>query len=321
VTIAGARQMRTELRSSLTAGNMTPDNADRITAKIMGAVSEDVERSLKAAGRDGAVAAYRAADKAYAERQDIIRTVLQPIIGKRSEKTAEEVARALETQVKANGGRMARFLDTLHPEEANIVRASLINQLGRARSGQQDAAGEAFSLDTFLTHWDEIRASRSVIFGREATKGLQQLANVAGRAKMMGRARNHSNTVGALSSVITAAPGIAGGTALAMGSPGMAAAGMLVSAIGAAVPHVTARLLASPKFAQRLAETPANPQAAARYWSSPWVARMASRDPAIAGDLAGVQQAIIKAANDNAGMLQRSAASGGDDPNKDQNQR
>lgn len=312
----GIRRMRTQLSDQFIELGMRPGDASRRARLITEAAEEDMVAGLVAAGKKDAADAWQAASEQWRTHQQQTEEIFEPILGANNDKTGQEVARALENAARGNGERLASFIKAMPDENASSIRASIINQLGRSNSGKQDAAGEAFSLDTFLTHWDQIRHSRNLIFEGETLKGLNNLARVAERAKQTNRTRGHSNTgADVWAAVGTAAPGMVGVGGMASGSGTTFAAGMFTTAAAALAQNGGARLLASPKFAKRLAETPTNPRAAASYWSQPWVAKLAARDPSIASELTGFQQMFVRAANDNAKLGAAAAAS--DEPGQE----
>ena len=244
---------------------------------------------------------------------------MAPILGRNLDNTGEEVARAIQNAAQGNGTRLQTFLRTIPREEAGTVRATLINQLGRSTSGRQDAAGEAFSLDTFLTNWDQIRNARGKIFDRDTVSALNHLANVAAQARIAGGRRGFSNTGAIVSGMLTGSPLTAGmGGALASGDAKMLAAGAAVTAGIALRQYVKASLLASPQFARRLANTPNNPARAANYWSGPWVSQLARSNPVIANDLFGFQRALLQHMGSAPSPVTRAAANqeepGGSEP-------
>src|SRR5690606_13235399 len=117
------------------------------------------ETSLVNAGRGDAAQAYRMADRFWRERVDEIDRTLAPIIGKDGAKSAEQAFQAVERMTRTQGGnaqRLARLMSSLPDEEAAMVRATIIGRLGNARSGAQNAAGDAFSPQTFLTNWNDM---------------------------------------------------------------------------------------------------------------------------------------------------------------------
>lgn len=293
ITIDGARRMRSTLRKRLRE-TTTPDDADRITNQIMGAVGEDIETALRAAGKPEAVNDYRRADRFWANMMDTEEDLMRPYVGKAGDNWGANVAKAINNDAKGNGARLSQFLNTIPEGEANDVRASLINRLGRSTDGQQDAPGNAFSLDLFLTHWNQIRNSREQIFGQETTKALNQLALIANRAKIAAKTRNNSFTGSIVSGVATSLPTVLGVGAAAMSHDlSYFAIGSALSSLGAGKQYVTARLLASPAFARKLAATPMKAADARSYWSQPWVAKLARSEPAISSEILGFQQSML----------------------------
>jgi hypothetical protein len=301
INIEGARKMRSELRTRLrTEAELTPKESDVIVRKIMGAVTEDIESGLNAAGKPDAVKLYRQADTEWSKWLDIEDDVIKPYIGKDGDAWGADVAKRINSDVKGNGVRLAQFLKAVPEDQADNIRASLIMRLGRATKGQQDAAGEAFSLDTFLTNWDEIKGARNLIFPKETHQALEKLAKVAEAAKAAGRARNPSGTGGPIFDIWTSGPTALGGAgALAMGDVRIAIAGALASGFSALSQWGRARALASPAFAKRVASTPMSVKGAADYWSRPWVEAIKRENPGLAADINAFQQGFLRAANEN----------------------
>lgn len=305
LSINGARSTRSELRKRLAKeAELSPDNADRLTDMVMKAVGSDIDRGLIAAGKDKAVPLYRQADRewraALAREEDIIK----PFIGKQGDNWGDDAARNIMRDVKANGPRIAQFLDSIDPAEANDIRATVVANLGRSKDGAQNAAGDAFSLDTFLTNWNGIKGARNLIFPKETVQALDKLAVVAERVKTTGRNRPPSG--GAIWGAAMASPtAIGGGVSLTTGDPTAFTYGAMASALLAGGQRGAGKWLSSPKLAQRLAATPMAPKAALNYWSRPWVANMAKAEPAIATDLLGFQRSIVEALS---GKVERSAA-------------
>lgn len=145
---------------------------------------------------------------------------------------------------------------------------------------------------------------------KETVEALTKLAKVADAAKTAGRSKPPSGA--AISAESLYAPGgmmsLAGVGAVGAGDPKWLVLGALGAGLSFARQNVGARLLASPKFAQKLAGTPISPKAAAEYWSRPWVAGMAKAQPAIAAELLGIQRAVLN----GLGAPMKAAAESGD---------
>jgi hypothetical protein len=310
ITVQQARDLRTDLREQLSAdADATPDKTDRIVKTVMAGVNDDMGNGLSAAGKKGAFALYSEADANWAQQRELEDSVLKPFLGKNFDNWGEDVAQRIHADAKGHGTRLARFLGTLPEDEANRVRANLVLRLGTAKPGAQDAAGNAFSLDTFLTNWNELKGSRGLVFPKETVQSLDQLAQVAQVAKSFGRKLNRSNTGGVVSYLTHGAPTALGaGGAIFTHDPQLLAYGMMLSAMRAVKQYGAARLLASPAFARKLAATPKNPAGAASFWSRPWVQRLQLENPSIAAEIQAFQKAFLSGANDNVGTLSSAAA-------------
>lgn len=321
MSIEGARAMRSELGSRLSdEAGLTPTNAERLTNEIMRAVGRDIENGLTAAGKPQAVALYRDADNQWRRQLRLERKVLEPYIGKDGENFGAALASRLTADTQGNGVRAARFLSAIDPDEANNIRASLITRLGRANSGQQNAAGDAFSLDTFLTNWDKIRNSRNLIFPQETVRALNNLAEVADAARRAGRTKNRSNTGGVNWRIWETGAGATGVGITAMtADPKYAAGGAIIMGLSGLRSWNAARLLSNPEFARRLGATPPAPAAARAYWQRPWVEKLSRSQPNLAADIAGFQQGVVNALTlDAPKAVTRAAASGGADADRNQ---
>jgi hypothetical protein len=292
ITVDQARNLRTTLREQLTneAGS-TPSNADRITNQVMAAVNADMRNSLPS----DAFNIYKQADTAWAQQRSLEDDVLKPFLGKDFDNWGDQVAAKINSDAKGNGTRLARFLSSLPEADANNVRASIITGLGKSKDGAQNAAGDAFSLNTFLTNWNQLSGARRLIFAPDTVKALDKLADVANVGKLSETARNHSNTGGILSRVLMGAGEMGGGALILSGHFKEGAIGLLASGLMAAKQYGAAKLLANPAFAKKLAATPLSPKVAEAFWNRPWVKELQLQNPTIAGEIQLFQNAV----NDN----------------------
>jgi hypothetical protein len=246
-------------------------------------------------GRDEAADTFRAADKLWSERIEVIDQTLKPIIGKDGLKSGEQVLSAIESMTRGQGGgnvRLSRLLSTLPAEEAGAVRATLIDRLGRAKPGSQDAQGEAFSAATFLTNWNRMTPqARASMFPDKSTRdALLDLATIAEGTKRGQSLANTSNTGVA----VNAAEMIRGGANVAALGAG-AMANIPLTLLGAGGVFLTGKLMASPRFAKLLATTAKMPPQAANRRFTEQLGILATREPALQGDI----NALLQAANDN----------------------
>lgn len=284
-TVSGIRQMRTALRDRFISSGLRGSDVERRINQVIDAASEDVFTGLARQGRGEAARAYQAADRYWRNRLRTIDDVLNPILG--DNRSGEEIVGALQRAARGNTRQLQQFIGSLPPEESAVVRATIIGQLGRPSAGTD--TGATFSLNQFLTHYNQMQPrARRVLFG-DAAPALDDLATIARGTRQSQGYANRSNTGGA------------GNVASILGGLG---------SLGTTIPleMITGRMLASPAFARWLAGSSRtrNPRLHIRG-----LATIASRNPAIAQEVTGLQRALMQAANDNSAVLTRSAASSG----------
>ena len=174
--------------------------------------------------------------------------------------------------------------------------------MGRATSGAQDDLGQSWSFNTFLTNFDKMhpRAREMVFGGQGADQQIRDIARYSSRLRETDRFRNFSNT--ARNTLAGAFLTVVGGS---LWHGDVVAAGIETAAIPAA--NVAARLFMETPAMRQWTRTTlramtegsnATLQAQTRR-----LGMIAAREPAFAQDILGVRDALLKAANDNAGHL------------------
>lgn len=280
--VEGVKRMRTTLRDRFMGDGMRATDIERRVGQVVDAADDDVLQSLQSAGKQDAADAYRQAATAHRERVQVIDEVLAPIVGKNADKSVEDVMTAIESASKTKGARLGKLLSVLPKEDAQTVRATLIQRLGNVPKGSQNEVGDKFSLEQFLTHWNDMSATaKGQLFGGETRAALDDLAKVASARKESGRFTNFSNTG---SPIGWAA---AGGSVVA-GLSNPAAWGLL------ALDGITGRALASPAFARWLAKYPSGkPALIAKHAEG--LSKIAANDTVIAADALGLQRQLTAA--------------------------
>ncbi|QPQ55601.1 hypothetical protein IC614_03085 [Allosphingosinicella flava] len=281
-TVRGLRNMRTALRDQFSTNGLRNTNLERIANRVVDAAADDIVAGLQQQGLDGAARAYRTADRYWRNRLQTIDEAIEPILGNANNpKSGEQIVQSLKGAMAGNNRRFARFMESLPPQERGAVRASLISGLGRATKGSQDETGEAFSLSTFLTHWNDIgESAKRTLFGDEGRAALNDLAIVARGSKEATKYANHSNSGSNVGNLLTGATGLGGLPLMAKVLAGQYAAG---------------RLLASPKFARWIARMPKNPKPTEGRAYIGRLSRIARSEPAIANDVLDLQRRLVDA--------------------------
>ncbi|MCR4299406.1 MAG: hypothetical protein NUV75_11785, partial [Gallionella sp.] len=279
---------RDELRAQIQERGLRGSTLDTAMKQILKASEDDILNGLRQAGQDDAANAFQTANKFWQKRVETIDEVLEPILGKGTPRSGEKIVSAIERMANPKTGdsaQLRRLFDAMPEKEAQSVRATVINRMGRPTAGAADNADDVgFSFNTFLTNWNNMSPrAKATLFPKESRKALDDLVTVSTAVKQAGSAANTSNTARAI--------GVQGVISLGAFIEPMA----VLSITGGQ--YAVGRLLASQKFARILAGAPkvATPQA--RKAVSTRLGNLAKAEPALAREIGLYQQAM----NDNVG--------------------
>ena len=225
---------------------------------LYGGLKADQQAAALNAGPAAAAARDRATDF-YAGTQRKLQDVLAPL-AKGGDITPGDVYDRLASMTKDQGSELARAWVSIPAAARKTVTATVVDHLGRATPGQQNAAGDAFSSRQFLTNWNRVTPEAKDVLFRGFPEGpamRSKLDAVAQAADVIDQSTksyvNPSKTGKA-----TAAAAL-GGSALA-GLLGHPVAGLYgIGAVGGSA--ITAKMLTNPRFVNWLAITPKLPAA------------------------------------------------------------
>lgn len=197
VSWQAVRQLRTSIGEAIGEQRGTLGDESRARLKrLYGSLTEDMETAAKANGSE-ALSAWKRANAHYRRGAERIEKDLDKLINSDSPERAFEAFANMTKKgsSSANAKRLYRIKASMPSHEWEKVSASIIDRLGRATDGAQNAAGDAFSPSTFLTKWNKMTPeAKSVLLPPAARKEMNKLAQVAEGAKDAGAERNFSNT-------------------------------------------------------------------------------------------------------------------------------
>lgn len=197
-------QLVKELRTTFgeAIGNISGPLADMSQGKIKrlyGTLSKDLEEAAKTGGPE-AFKTWKRANDFYRGGAKRIDESLEKITGAETGTAAYRRIEnmLLEGNVKQSTNQIMQLKKSLPSDDFNTFRATLINNLGRAKAGQQTAEGDLFSPATFLTNYNKMSpTSRKVVFG-EIEPELKKLASVVELSKDAAAQLNVSRTAPAV---------------------------------------------------------------------------------------------------------------------------
>lgn len=141
---------------------------------LYGALSRDMEA---AATTPEAKQALRRANNYYNARIDRI-DAIDKVISRNG--GPEKVFNAVMSGTRDGGTTLRAVMQSLPKEGQRAVTAAVIKRMGLASPGAQDAAGEAFSANTFLTNWNKASPeAKRALFDRHGPKFVESMNKIA----------------------------------------------------------------------------------------------------------------------------------------------
>jgi len=265
--------------------------ADAAMRKFYGALTQDIQQAATAHSPEAAKAFSRA-NNYWRGRQDRIDNVMVSLLGKQGDASAESTFQQIERWASAKGGdfsKLSRAIRSMPEEEANSVRATIIDRLGDSGAGAQNAANNNFSPDVFLTQWSKLSdRAKGVLFQGEHRKALDDLATVFEGSKFARGFDNTSKTAIGVNATALAGTGLVSlPTAVAM----------------SALQFGGGKLLASPRFARWIVALGKKPNESAQLAHIGQLTAIARAEPVIANDIFSLQQRLAEQFSKSPGSL------------------
>ncbi len=264
--------------------SLADDGAQRASMrKLYGALSEDMRATAEATS-PAAARAFNRANSFWRGRENRIESVLTDVLGNDLQKSPDAAFRAIEQMAKKKGGdpmKLARLVRSLPDDEANTVRATVLDRLGLAGNGRQDVSQEIYSPAEFMTQWSALSdRAKSILFGGEHKAAINDLVTVADGMKASQQFANTSRTSLGTNALATAATFWANPLLGLMSVGGQLGAG---------------KMLGNPKFAKWLAKAPKKPNVPAQKAHAASLASIVRSEPAIAADVINLQRRLTEA--------------------------
>lgn len=246
IPYAAMKQLRSKV-GDLQAGNELISGAPKAQLKqLYGAMSADIGEAAAQSGPD-AVRALNRANLYYGAGQDRLKAIDAVV---NANGGAENIYKAAMSGTKEGATRLRAVMQSLPEDAQKDLSATVIRRLGNAIPSAQNAAGDQFSVGTFLTNWntisDEAKSTLFNRYGSSFSQNMDRIARVAERLKQSNQVlANPSGTAQVVGW------GTAAGSFLTL-----LGGGHLLPAAGVAgtvgLGNATARLMTNPNFVQWL---------------------------------------------------------------------
>lgn len=268
------KAVRSRIGQMISSNDIVSDAPRAELKRIYAAITEDMG---DAAANAGATREFKQANQFWKAGMKRIDDQLQNI----ARKVNDEDVFLQSTRGKEGAGRIRAVRRSVTPEEWDVSAKTVLRRFGKLPPGQQDAFGEGFSVERWLTDINKLSPeARDAIFGgtdlAAPMRNLQKIANEIKVAQRVGI--NVSGTAQG-----TAGLAIAGsvGASIASGdiTPALIAGTTVLGA------NRTAALMSSPAFVKWLAgSAQIAPERLPGYIGR--LANIGANDPELAGPLA-----------------------------------
>lgn len=247
------RSIRSQIGEQISDYSMTPDQPTRQLRQLYGALSRDLEAAAASQGPEAERAARRANNytRALNNRLEQVQRVIDKNGG------PESVFNAAMTGTRDGGTTLRSVMQSLPPDGQRAVTGAVLRRMGLANPGAQDAAGDTFSAQTFLTNWNKVSPeAKRALFDRHGpaySRDMDRIARVAENIRDGSRVLANPSGTANRAAAITYGASLAG--ALATGQA-QVAGGLALSGVAA---NLLARSLTNPRVVRWFAQATAAP--------------------------------------------------------------
>ena len=251
--------------------------------KLYAGLSEDMRATAKAEGPK-ALAAFERANSYTRGMEQRREEVLTSILGKGYDKGDEASFNQVMNWAKLDSGdwaKLGRAMRSLPEEDANIVRAQIIDRLGMARKGAQDANAEVFSPSEYMTQWNALdKRAKNVLFQGPQRKALEDLATYFDGVKTASQQFANTSRTGLINSSLATA-----------GTFGL---DVVTGTLAGIFQLGAGKYLASESFANWMSALIKKPNPAAVLQHIERLTAVARAEPVIANDIFTLQQRLAE---------------------------
>lgn len=246
------KQLRSTIGQKMDTDALTLTKRDANLSRVYASLSDIMRQAAEDAGPQAQNAYSRASTyyKAVLDRQETLQKIIDANGG------PEGIYAAALRGAKNGPTIIHKVMQSLPPDAQRTVTATVLDRLGRANPGAQNAEGSEWSFSTFLTNYNKLSPeAQQELFGRidEGYRtALDSMARFSARQRKGAEVfKNPSGTAGATAEIAVGDEMARAGAHAVSGN--FAPAIKLISALLGA--NIGARMMANPTFVKWLAKT------------------------------------------------------------------
>ena len=251
VPYEGLAGFRTRIGERLERIDLAPEIDKQQLNRLYGALSDDMRVAAQKAGPKAEAAFNEANDFTRKFHETIDR--IQPVVNR---VFPEDVYNAAISGTLGRGrsSQIAEIMSSLPTDSRREVASAFLQKMGTGVPSTQDASGQLFSAETFLTNWAKLsqsKGAKEAIFGGIGGDYLNNLNKIAKASEIIREGTKvfpqRSGTTPSMMQIATV-----GGITMAGLSGQMKLAGIGVAGLGAA--NLSAKFMTNPKAVAWLAK-------------------------------------------------------------------
>lgn len=243
--------LRTRIGAKLSDPSLLADVPRGELKRLYKSLMGDIESGLS--GSPDALRELKRANGFTTQLHNKVDDILDPVISKN---VPEKVFNSVLQNTEEAGSVLRNVMGSISPDQRKVVAGAIINRLGKARASAQNAEGDRFSVETFLTRWNQLSptAQKQVLnqFPADMRRSYETLTQAAERIRNVNSAMPNPSGTGVNTSFFALAGGAGAGALdlMARGDPTL----LGTTAAVAGGLNISARAMTNPKFVNWLAQ-------------------------------------------------------------------
>ena len=231
--------VRSQIGRQLANPSVMSDIPTAQLKQFYGALTDDMKQAATDKG-PAALQAFNRANNYYRAGIDRIDSSLSGLVQKGVD--PEQVFKFATSGTKDGATQLSKIKKSLTTDEFGSIQSQVLRKMGASNASAQNAAGDAFSPDTFLTNWNKLAPeSKNTLFQGQLRTNLDRLAKVSGYYKETNKLANRSNT----------------SNLSYLGLGGAFVSNPVMTSVGLSGAYTAAKLMTSPRFVGWLADSAA----------------------------------------------------------------